>query len=145
MGARYLRGYLHSGEPQMEQGKMPPAPCSLEHTDCFQVFFQNRVQAAKTHETKLRVVLYSKERFDRVVAAFFTMIVVSLIMGPVFILYLLRHRSGYVQNAVTLGFTTFFALVCATCTTARRHEIFAATAAYCAVLVVFTSPNGNSG
>ena len=129
----------------MEQGKPPSLVWASVGTDAFQVFFQNRIQAAKTHQTKLRVVLYSKERFDRVVAAFFTMIVVCLIMGPVFILYLLRHRSGYVQNAVTLDFTTFFALVCATCTTARRHEIFAATAAYCAVLVVFTSPNGNQG
>lgn len=60
-------------------------------------------------------------------------------MVPVFILYVLRCRSGAIQNAVTLGFTTFFALLCSTCTTAKRHEIFAATAAYCAVLVVFTS------
>lgn len=78
---------------------------------------------------KLGFALYTKSRFDKVVAFLFTMIIVGGIMVPVFILYLLRCRSGNVQNAVTLGFTTFFALLCSTCTTAKRHEIFAATAA----------------
>jgi phosphoglycerol transferase MdoB-like AlkP superfamily enzyme len=72
---------------------------------------------------------YTKSRFDKGVAFLFTMIIVGGIIVPVFILYLVRRRSGNIQNAVTLSFTTFFALLCSTCTSAKRHEIFAATAA----------------
>ena len=106
--------------------------------------FQNTVQAAKSSDPQLAVNLYWKPRIDRSVAVLFRIVIIGLIMGPVFVLYRLRKQDGYVQNSVTLDFTTFFALLCSTCTTAKRHEIFAATAAYCAVLVVFTSPSGNT-
>jgi hypothetical protein len=98
--------------------------------------FQNKIQALKV-SNKLGIYLYSKPRFDRLVSSIFTLIIVGLIMVPIFVLYRIRKQSGYVQNGVALGFTTFFALLCSTGTTAKRHEIFAATAAYCAVLVVF--------
>jgi hypothetical protein len=93
-----------------------------------QRLFQDPILTMKTSK-KLEFELFSKSRFEKVVAFLFTMIIVGGIMIPVFILYVLRCRSGNIQNVVTLGFTTFFALLCSTCTTAKRHEIFAATAA----------------
>jgi hypothetical protein len=39
--------------------------------------------------------------------------------------------------SITLVFALIFATAVTLCTNARRQDVFAATAAYCAVLVVF--------
>jgi hypothetical protein len=59
----------------------------------------------------------------------FTMILVALILGPALLLYHLRNNDGYTQILIALAFTTAFAGLCSTATSAKRHEICAATAA----------------
>ena len=103
---------------------------------------QNKIQKQKLLQSKLSIELYDKSRMDKVVASFFTLTITGLIMGPVFVLSKLENQVMKC-NFVILGCVSFFALLCSTCTTAKRHEIFAATAAYCAVLVVFTTSNPN--
>ncbi|KAK4935172.1 hypothetical protein LTR10_023735 [Elasticomyces elasticus] len=85
----------------------------------------------------LHLELFDKRRFDGLVAFLFTMVLVISLMGPVMILYRIRSFDGYLQLVVALAFTTMFAGLCASATSAKRHEICAATAAYCAVLLVF--------
>lgn len=52
-------------------------------------------------------------------------------------------ESGYKSAGVWLVFTVLFATLLSLLTKARRHEIFACTAAYAAVLVIFVQ-NGNT-
>ncbi|QDS74421.1 hypothetical protein FKW77_005988 [Venturia effusa] len=73
------------------------------------------------------------------VAAITTMIAASLLIGS--IATLSKVSSPGRRIAWIAGFTICFALSIAVLTNARRVEIFAATAAYVAVLVVFVSGN----
>lgn len=68
----------------------------------------------------------------------------GLLIGAVFILY--RTNSATARLWMIGGFTLAFAMSVNLFTNADRVEIFAATAAYAAVLVVFVSGNlGNAG
>ena len=60
----------------------------------------------------------------------------ALLMLPVVLLYVLKSSSG-VKITILLLFVLAFSLALLMMTKARRHEVFAATAAYAAVLVVF--------
>ncbi|OAP64163.1 hypothetical protein AYL99_00135 [Fonsecaea erecta] len=102
---------------------------------------RNRIQDRKLEGSTIHVQLYERKRFNRVVGFLYTIAIVALIMGPVLVLYRLRHLDGYAQNLLAFAFTIAFALLCSTATTAKQHEIFGVTAAYCAVLVVFTNQN----
>lgn len=65
----------------------------------------------------------------------------ALLISPV---VSLRHVHGDTARLVVIaGFTVLFAGSVAVMTSARRAEVFAATAAYAAVLVVFV--NGELG
>jgi lipopolysaccharide export LptBFGC system permease protein LptF len=57
-------------------------------------------------------------------------------MAPVVAL-LSTQKSGLVKIVIVLIFTLFFSAALSLFTKATRQEVFAATAAYCAVLVVF--------
>jgi hypothetical protein len=62
-----------------------------------------------------------------------------LLVLPIVVLYLLTASgaSDGVKIGVTVVFVVLFALALAGLTHASRHDLFAASAAYCAVLVVF--------
>lgn len=98
-------------------------------SDCFQNLFRTRLQQRKLGNSKLKISLYEKTRFDTFVNILFTMVIVALIMGPVMVLYSLRNANGFLLNATAVVFTASFALLCSTATNAKRHEIFAVTAA----------------
>ncbi|KIW88393.1 uncharacterized protein Z519_10962 [Cladophialophora bantiana CBS 173.52] len=104
---------------------------------------RSKIQDRKLEGSSMHVELYERKRFNRVVGFLYTIAIAALIMGPVLVLYRLRHLDGYAQNLLAFAFTTIFALLCSTATAAKQHEIFAVTAAYCAVLVVFTNQNTN--
>lgn len=76
------------------------------------------------------------------------MITVLLIV-PVYILYhLILSQGNKGTDAICIGvlfvFTLAFSAVLSLFTGAKRHEILAAAAAYCAVLVVFLGNVGNN-
>jgi hypothetical protein len=69
-------------------------------------------------------------------------LVLILLVLPIYLLYHMVHDIGthdaYVMCIGTLlVFTLAFSSILSLFTKARRHEILAAAAAYCAVLVVF--------
>lgn len=62
----------------------------------------------------------------------------AILMLPVVLLYVVESSSG-IKLTIILIFVATFSLALSTTTNAKRHEIFAAAAAYCAVLVVFVA------
>ena len=89
---------------------------------------------------KEEVALYSQQRLDAVANAFITLIATFMLLAPICILYL-AHTQAVLQLVVILLFTQFFGFCITVFTKARKHEVFAATAAYAAVLVVFLANN----
>ncbi|RFU34107.1 hypothetical protein B7463_g2216, partial [Scytalidium lignicola] len=92
--------------------------------------------------------LYSKSRIDAVVTCINALVILLLLVVPI---YTLWHLSKEIDDATTTALTIGVLLICTLIfsavlslfTKARRHEILAAAAAYCAVLVVFMSNVGN--
>jgi len=74
------------------------------------------------------VHLYSKERIDILVRLVITLLAVSLLMAPVVVLFSVQEQ-GNIKIAVVLLFTFFVSAALSVFTKAKRHEVFAATAA----------------
>jgi O-antigen ligase len=83
---------------------------------------------------------------QRVVVIVNVLVASILIIGAVVGLYKLRNQSDRIRLGSIAAFTALFSISLALLTNARRAEIFVATAAYTAVLVVFISGDlGNNG
>jgi hypothetical protein len=87
-------------------------------------------------------VYFTRRRIDRLAAIIITLMLLILLIVPVVVLYRLVDSMGSRRtDALCIGtlliFTMAFSAVLSLFTRARRHEILAASAAYCAVLVVF--------
>lgn len=104
-------------------------PCKLTRL----LFIEPR-ERASTEDHLVR--LWSKSRIDTFVRLVITFLAVALLMAPVVVLFS-AQKSGPFKIAIILIFTLFFSAALSIFTKAKRHEVFAATAAYCAVLVVF--------
>ncbi|KAI4232044.1 MAG: hypothetical protein LQ352_008367, partial [Teloschistes flavicans] len=96
------------------------------------------------------VALLSSDRLDILLRIVLTILAAILLLGPVMILFELqpthRHdvrRNSWYQILTVLVFTLVFSASCSIFTKARRHQVFTATAAYCAVLVVFLGNTTN--
>lgn len=105
-----------------------------------QAIFRNREQAIQTGGVE-KLVLLSQSRIDAVIRIFSTVIAAFLLLVPVYILYHLQpldptqvKSRSLAQFCTIFGFTLLFSLVVSIVTKARRHEVFAATVAYSAVL-----------
>ncbi|KAM0797866.1 hypothetical protein BDR22DRAFT_427517 [Usnea florida] len=105
--------------------------------------FRSAEQKLKTgNEEGLR--LLSADRLDILLHIVLTIIATVLLLVPVFTLFRLqptcradiRRKSNY-QLLTVFIFTLIFSASCCIFTNARRQEVLTATAAYCAVLVVF--------
>ncbi|CAD6583873.1 MAG: hypothetical protein ASARMPRED_001528 [Alectoria sarmentosa] len=94
--------------------------------------------------------LISPYRIDVLLRIILTIIAVVLLLIPVLILYEIQPTtasetkcSSRAQIATIFSFTIAFSASCSIFTKARRQEVFTATAAYCAVLVVFLGNTSN--
>lgn len=98
---------------------------------------------------------FTPSRIAKLSNSILMFLVLVLLVLPIYLLYHMIHDIGthdaYVMCIGTLlVFTLAFSSILSLFTKARRHEILAAAAAYCAVLVVFlgnvvpsdTTPNG---
>ena len=86
----------------------------------------------------------SPNRFDALLRAILTFLDAALLLFPVLILWELHPNSllqvktqGRYQILVVFLFTMTFSACCSIFTMARKQEVFTATTAYSAVLVVF--------
>jgi hypothetical protein len=94
-----------------------------------------------------RIYYYSQTRIAKLVALIITFTIFILLVLPIFAMYKLTtlgHRSTVQTVVVLVVFTLLFVAAMSLLTRAKRHELFAASAAYCAVLVNFvTNLNSN--
>ncbi|CAO2652884.1 Nn.00g022950.m01.CDS01 [Neocucurbitaria sp. VM-36] len=85
----------------------------------------------------------SASRIEKLVGLVLTLIIFILLVLPVVALYKMtsvgHHNSTFDAVGILVVFTLLFSAVMSLLTKAKRHELFAASAAYCAVLVVFIS------
>ena len=103
--------------------------------------FRTRAQRKKSGSEDINLV--SHRRFEAVVSILITVLATALLLAPITILYLMANR-GLPQIGVIFAFVLVFAACCALFTKATKQEIFMATAAYGAVLVVFLGNTTNS-
>ena len=88
-------------------------------------------------------IYYTRSRIERLVLFIVTITIVALLVVPIYLLYHFTNgtQQGPHTTAVSIGtflaFTLTFSVIMAFFTSAKRHEILGAAAAYCAVLVVF--------
>ncbi|MCJ1455937.1 hypothetical protein MMC28_006294 [Mycoblastus sanguinarius] len=84
---------------------------------------------------------YSRNRISACVTMIITIMILVLLMVPIWLLYKLSVNGTIATSPQTIGVilvpTLIFSAVLSAFTKAKRHEILAASAGYCAVLVVF--------
>ena len=81
-----------------------------------------------------------KEKIIHRIVTFFTMLsALIFLVVAVWVLWILRKAEATVRLGVVTAFVVVFAAFLALFTSAKRSDIFATTAAYAAVLVVFLS------
>lgn len=90
------------------------------------------------------IYYYSSHRVELFVGLIMTFIVFVLLVLPVVAMYKLTSfgqgsHGTFDAIGVLVIFTLLFCAAMSMLTKAKRHELFAASAAYCAVLVVFIS------
>ena len=86
---------------------------------------------------------YAGERIDRLVGIIITAVIFALLALPVAAMFLMsstgQRSSPFQAIAILIVFTLVFGVAMSSLTKATRQELFAASAAYCAVLVTFIS------
>ena len=94
--------------------------------------------------------LISPRRLDIFLRILLTIIALVLLLAPVMILAQLQPNEPsqstgrhWLQITTIFLFTLAFSASCSIFTRAKRQEVFAATAAYCAVLVLALGNNPN--
>ena len=101
-----------------------------------------------THELRVKtsdrhVQYYASERIDKLVNVVITAVIFVLLILPVVAMYELssvsQRASPFEAIGILIVFTLLFGTAMSSLTKATRQELFAASAAYCAVLVVFIS------
>jgi hypothetical protein len=102
-----------------------------------------RSNIAQTQRTDSPLVYFSDNRLKAAVAIINLISAAVLLFGAIFNLYWvtdIQKRLGLIS-----GYTIGFALCIGLTTNAKRSELFAACAAYTAVLVVFVGGTGSPG
>lgn len=87
-------------------------------------------------------IYYTPSRIAKLANGILTFLILALLVLPIYLLYHMVHdvrtKKAYTTCIGTLlVFTLAFSSVLSLFTKAKRHEILAAAAAYCAVLIVF--------
>lgn len=98
----------------------------------FGVFFQTTAPDGRT-------ALTSERAISHFVAILSTVLAAVLLFGAVISLYIVKNERALL--GMLSAWTVLFAVCVGLLTNARRDQIFGATAAYAAVLVVFVSGN----
>ncbi|KAF1839783.1 hypothetical protein BDW02DRAFT_10134 [Decorospora gaudefroyi] len=115
-------------------------------------YFRTPEAQAKTSDEYIS--LYSSARIDKVVNMLITLVIFCLLVIPIVLMYQLTSTAAHFEGesaavahandrdtvkavGVLMVFTLLFSAAMSLLTKAARHELFAASAAYCAILVVF--------
>lgn len=90
-----------------------------------------------SRDGNLRIGRFNERSIIAAVAVISTIIAAILLIGPIVGLYFVKENKS--KLGMIASFTAVFAASVGLITNARRAEIFGATAAYAAVLMVFVS------
>lgn len=117
------------------------------HCGFIQKLFATKELREKTDDKC--IYYYSQSRIAKLVGLIITLIIFILLVLPVVAMYKLTsvgdRNSTFDAVGILVVFTLLFSAAMSLLTKAKRHELFAASAAYCAVLVVFISNFNNDG
>lgn len=112
-----------------------------------QRYFTTEALTKKPDDDLMRY--YDPARVEKLVGVFITLIIFILLIMPVVAMYKLTSIGNRDSTIDAVGllvvFTLLFSAAMSLLTKAKRHELFAASAAYCAVLVVFITNFNNDG
>lgn len=93
--------------------------------------------------------LFNDARIEKSAVLIVVLVLLSLLAVPVLVMYRTTWqggRSSTLNNiGLLIGFSLSFSATMGFITGAKRAELFAATAAYCAVLIVFIGNFNNDG
>ncbi|KAF2490117.1 hypothetical protein BU16DRAFT_553300 [Lophium mytilinum] len=107
-----------------------------------------RTPELRAKSSDKNIYYYSASRIEKFVGIIITIVIFILLVLPVVAMYRLtsigKRNSTFDAIGVLVVFTMLFSASMSLMTKAQRHELFAASAAYCAVLVVFISNFNNS-
>lgn len=127
---------------------MQAAPVDGLSLTALQAVFQDREQKIISGDEE--ITLLSPCRFDVLLRVVLTILAAALLLIPVLILFKNQpttpseiQQKGKTQILTVFFFTLAFSACCSIFTKAKRQEVFTATAAYCAVLVVFLGNTSN--
>ncbi|KAF2035249.1 hypothetical protein EK21DRAFT_55133 [Setomelanomma holmii] len=116
------------------------------HCSLTQKLFATKELREKTNDK--HVYYYSQTRIAKLVGLIITLIIFVLLVLPVVAMYKLTslgdRNSTFDAVGILVVFTLLFSAAMSLLTKAKRHELFVASAAYCAVLVVFISNFSNN-
>jgi hypothetical protein len=112
-------------------------PADQDHISSFvqnnlSIFFQTSAPDGRT-------TYISERSVTHFIAIFSTFLAALVLFGAIISLYYVRNPHAAL--GMLSGWTIFFAACVGLLTNAKRDQIFGATAAYAAVLVVFVSGN----
>lgn len=111
------------------------------------LFGREPIQSSNlTYAAHAQMSYYSLKLLDATAKSISTFLAAVLLLTPMLSLYQVSDDKPTTTMGLIVVFTVLFAATLALVTTAKRGEIFGATAAYAAVLVVFVSgdfANGN--
>jgi hypothetical protein len=93
---------------------------------CLKRIFISKRDRTSTSDKLVR--LYSKKRIDVFSRLIITILAVILLMAPVIALFCTKEK-GSMKILIIFLFTMAFSVALSLCTRAKRHEVFAATAA----------------
>ena len=106
-------------------------------TDCFPMLWRRRSYGF--HE----IDSLSERRLEIVVIVINAIVAAAMLLGAIFSRYYIHGNEK--RLGILTAFTVMFSVCVSLLTNAKRSEIFGATAAYGAVLVVFVSGNLGNG
>ena len=107
--------------------------------DFWEAYVSNSHMSAATDAEQNTSPLVNRSRINCAVAIASALVAIIFLIIPIVVLYFISYPIA--RLGALSAFIILFPTTLATFTTARRHEIFVATATYAAVLVVFVSGN----
>ena len=104
-------------------------------------FHSNTPQETKAKTDDSTIHYYDRGRISAFVTFIITIVIMLLLIIPIWLLYKCSITNTIATSPDTMGIisvsTLIFSAMLSAFTKAKRHEILAASAGYCAVLVVF--------
>ncbi|KAK5728588.1 hypothetical protein LTR15_001725 [Elasticomyces elasticus] len=124
---------------------------ALQPLNCHLVRYLFCSKESQRKASDAKQVYCCRKRIERCSVAIVTAVILFLLIVPIYLLFHLiggpREAMSPHANAVCIGillvFTLLFSAAMSLFTSAKKHEILGAAAAYCAVLVVFLGNVGN--